>query len=197
MVGAFAFVAALALAPQAQAQDCYIGEVRMFAGNFAPRGYALAQGQLLSIAQNTALFSILGTMYGGNGQTTFGLPDLRGRYPIGTGQGPGLSPYVEGQMGGTESVTLLSTQMPAHTHTVTLRASSSPATHIRPQGRVLAKVDPNATVNVYTPGPTDVDLAPDAAAASVAGGSQPFSIMPPHMGINFIVCMEGIYPSRN
>src|SRR5215207_9632471 len=96
----------------------FIGEIRMFGGNFAPRGWAFCEGQLLSIAQNTALFSILGTTYGGNGTTTFALPDLRGRVPIQPGQGPGLSPYTLGQMSGQENVTLLITNIPAHTHTL-------------------------------------------------------------------------------
>src|SRR6476620_8139642 len=102
----------------------YIAESRLFAGNFAPRGWAFCQGQLLSISQNTALFSILGTTYGGNGQTTFGLPDLRGRVPIHSGgsQGPGLSPYDLGEMGGTETNTLTINQMPAHNHTVQFTA---------------------------------------------------------------------------
>src|SRR5438270_2669849 len=94
----------------------FLGEIRMFGGNFAPRGWSLCNGQLLPIAQNTALFSLLGTTYGGNGQTTFALPDLRGRVPLHWGQGPGLSNYDLGEQTGTESVTLLSTQMPAHSH---------------------------------------------------------------------------------
>lgn len=98
----------------------YIAQIILFAGTFAPRGWAFCQGQILSISQNTALFSLLGTTYGGNGQTTFALPDLRGRAPIGTGQGPGLSSISLGQMAGTENVTLLITQLPAHTHTVTV-----------------------------------------------------------------------------
>src|SRR5690349_13883210 len=97
----------------------FIGEIIMFAGNFAPRGWAFCQGQILSIAQNTALFSILGTTYGGNGQTTFALPDFRGRVPVGQGQGPGLSSYVLGEVSGTESTTLLTTNMPVHNHGLT------------------------------------------------------------------------------
>src|SRR4051794_10683767 len=103
----------------------FIGEVIMFAGNFAPRGWALCQGQLLSIAQNTALFSILGTTYGGNGQTTFALPDLRGRVPLGQGQGPGLSSYVLGEVAGNENVTLISTQMPQHNHLLNCNSDSA------------------------------------------------------------------------
>src|SRR5688572_5350285 len=103
----------------------FIGEIIMFAGNFAPRGWAFCSGQLLSIAQNTALFSILGTTYGGNGQTTFALPDLRGRCPVHQGQGPGLSNYSLGQVGGTESVTLIASQLPPHSHTVACSANDA------------------------------------------------------------------------
>ena len=109
--------------------DPFIGELRLFGFNFAPRGWALCQGQLMSISQNTALFSLLGTMYGGNGQTTFGLPDLRGRTALGFGQGPGLSPYDQGQPGGAEQVTLLAGQLPPHNHTV---SASSAATGKNP-----------------------------------------------------------------
>ena len=197
IVGGFALAAALAAPAAVRAQECYLGEIRMFAGNFAPRGYALAQGQLLSISQNTALFSILGTTYGGNGQTTFALPDLRGRAPIGQGQGPGLSSRDLGEVGGTETVTQTVSQMAMHTHPATARGTNAPATHIRPQGRVLAKVDPTTVANVYAAGPADVDMAPDALSVGTAGASQPLPIMSPFLGINFIVCLEGIFPPRN
>src|SRR5215831_4079907 len=110
----------------------FLGEIRMFGGNFAPRGWALCQGQLLSIAQNTALFSILGTTYGGNGQTTFALPGLRGRYPMQQGQGPGLSPRSLGEQGGSQTVTLLTNQMPAHTHSHL--ASAAQGDQVTPDG---------------------------------------------------------------
>jgi microcystin-dependent protein len=194
--GALALAVTALVSGRAEAQttnECMIGEVRMFAGNFAPRSWALANGQILSIAQNTALFSILGTMYGGNGQTTFGLPDLRSRFPIGAGQGPGLSTRSEGEVGGEETVTLLQSEMPAHTHA--LQASSAAGTHIRPQTRVLAKVDPVTGNNIYNAGPPDSAMA--AESIGLTGGSQPHDNMPPYMGINFIICIEGIYPSRN
>ena len=197
MTGAFLVASAMALPAPAQAQECFIGEVRMFAGNFAPRGWALAQGQIMSIAQNTALFSILGTTYGGNGQTTFALPDLRGRVPLGWGQGPGLTSRSLGEVSGTETVTQTVNQMPAHVHTATVNASSGVATHIRPQGRLLAKLDPPTVANVYAPGPPDVSLAPEAVSIGIAGGSQPQENMPPFLGMNFIICLEGIYPSRS
>ena len=123
--------------------EAFIGEIRMFAGNFPPRGWQFCQGQLLSIAQNTALFSILGTTYGGNGQTTFALPDLRGRYPMQPGQGPGLSPRTLGEQGGSETVTLISNQMPAHTHSHT--ASGAQGDQVTPEGNFNAVlIDPTS-----------------------------------------------------
>src|SRR5215217_7886099 len=117
----------------------FIGQITQVGFTFAPRGWALCNGQILSIAQNTALFSLLGTTYGGNGQTTFALPDLRGRAPIGPGQGPGLSPRSLGEQSGTENVTLLQSQMPAHNHTVqSNKATNDAATNSRPNGRVPA-----------------------------------------------------------
>ena len=197
MAGVFVAAAALAGPSAADAQEAFLGEIRMFAGNFAPRGWALAQGQILPIAQNTALFSILGTTYGGNGQTTFALPDFRGRAPVGWGQGPGLSNRDLGEQGGTETNTQTINEMPMHTHTAVATASSAPGTHIRPQGRLLAKVDPNTGPNIYTPGPGDVALAPEAVTIGPAGGSQPQNNMSPYLGMNFIICLEGIFPSRN
>jgi microcystin-dependent protein len=167
----------------------FIGEIIMFGGNFAPRGWAFCQGQLLSIAQNTALFSILGTTYGGNGQTTFALPDMRGRYPMQPGQGPGLSPRTLGEQGGTETVTLISTQMPAHNHT--LNASAEEAGAKNPNGMVLA----TTTAPAYIASPIDTTLNP--AAIGVAGGSQPHNNMSPFLCVNFLIALEGIFPSRN
>ncbi|NOT50054.1 MAG: phage tail protein [Chitinophagaceae bacterium] len=175
-----------------------IAEIRMFAGNFAPRNWAFCAAQIMSIAQNTALFSLLGTTYGGNGQTTFGLPDFRGRVAVGTGQGPGLSNIVLGQMAGTPTVTLLSTNMPAHNHQVT--------GNINPQGSLdgTLSTDPTgrrtANVNIYTNATDElVNMAPIAVnlPTSIAGNSQPFSIMPPYLGMNYIICLFGIFPSRN
>jgi microcystin-dependent protein len=171
----------------------FIGEIRMFGGNFNPRGWAFCQGQLLSIAQNTALFSILGTTYGGNGQTTFALPDLRGRAPIQQGTnppGPGLQPYTLGQQGGVETVTLISTQMPAHNHTINV--ATEDADQKNPTGQVLAA--PGAPAYA-APSNINANLAPQAVG--VAGGSQPHENRPPYLAINFIIALEGIYPSRN
>lgn len=180
--------------------DGYIAEVKMFAGNFAPRNWAFCQGQIMSIAQNTALFSLLGTTYGGNGQTTFGLPDFRGRVAVGTGQGPGLPVVQLGEMAGTNSTTLLVTNMPAHNHpitgTATLKGNNDAANSSDPTGRYLA------ASNIYTN--QNGDLANmNAGAVSLSlssgptGGNQPFSIMQPYLGMNYVICLTGIFPSRN
>ena len=179
----------------------YIAEIYMFAGNFAPRGYAFCQGQLLSIAQNTALFSLLGTTYGGNGQTTFGLPDLRGRAPVGTGQGPGLGNIDLGELAGAPSTTLTVASMPAHTHavtgTVSQPSSSAAGNADSPNGGIPAG---SATDENYTAaGSANGALAPATVTvtAGPTGGSQPFNNMQPYLGINFTIALEGIYPSRN
>jgi microcystin-dependent protein len=169
----------------------FLGEIRMFGGNFAPVGWAFCDGSLLSIAQNTALFSLLGTTYGGNGQTTFALPDLRGRVPIHQGQGPGLSPYVLGQSGGSENVTLLANQMPAHTHAI--NATESPTTS-DPAGAVPANEAANRT-QIYGSRPDGTVMSP--AMCGSAGGNQPFPVAQPFLCVSFIIALQGIYPSRN
>ena len=188
-----------------------IGEIRMFAGTFAPRNWAFCAGQLMSISQNTALFSILGTTYGGNGQTTFALPDLRGRAAVGTGQGPGLTNITLGEVSGTETVTLLTTQMPAHTHTATATVTGTSAQKClddtglgdTPGGQFPAistagsKIYTNAT---QTPDAT-MGASPITASATVtigiSGNSQPVPIRNPYLGMNYIICLFGIFPSRN
>lgn len=167
----------------------FIGQITLFAGNFAPRGWAFCQGQLLPINQNAALFSLLGVTYGGNGTTNFALPDLRGRAPIGMGQGPGLGNYVQGQVGGVESVTLLSTQMPQHTHS--LVATSALPTVADPTGAML----PTGYSRVYGTSATNVAMAPQSIG--ITGGSQPHENRPPYLAMNYIIALEGIYPSRN
>lgn len=171
--------------------DEYIGTIKVFGFNFAPRGWALCQGQLLPIAQNTALFSLLGTYYGGNGQTTFGLPDLRGRTVVGMGQGPGLSPYDIGQQGGSETVTLLTTQIPQHNHL--LNAYSESGDVGSPANALLATtgaLDPE-----YRASGTLVQMAGNAIG--VAGGNQPHNNIQPYLATNYSIALEGIYPSRN
>jgi len=182
--------------------DGTIGEIRLFTGNFAPRNWAFCAGQLMSISQNTALFSILGTTYGGNGQTTFGLPDLRGRVPVGTGQGPGLSNKTLGEVSGTETVTLLTTQMPAHTHpaTVTVNVNNSPGTSATPSGNFIAGVQ-DATANSLTAfastGGSTLNTGTATTTIGVAGNSQPVPILNPYLGMNYIICLFGVFPSRN
>jgi len=179
--------------------DGTIGEIRMFAGTFAPRNWAFCSGQLISIAQNTALFSILGTTYGGNGQTTFALPDLRSRVPRGTGQGPGLTNVDLGQVSGTETHTLLTTQMPAHSHTATVAVNQNAGTSANPVGNFLAG-GADATANpIPTYATTAVGGNLNASSVSIgnAGNSQPVAHLNPYLGMNYIICMFGIFPSRN
>lgn len=168
----------------------------MFGGNFAPRGWAFCDGQLLPISQNTALFSILGTTFGGNGQTTFALPDLRGRVPLHPGQGPGLSPYQLGQSAGSESVTLQTGQMPAHTHpaTVTVHASGR-ATAEDPSGAVPATTSQPAYGAAPSEG-TNMNAGMATAQVAHAGGNQPHDNLQPYLAVSFIIALEGIYPSR-
>lgn len=177
----------------------FIGEIIGFGGNFAPVNYALCQGQLLSISQNTALFSILGTTYGGNGQTTFSLPDLRGRAPIGQGQGPGLSNISLGQTGGTESATLTTPNMPVHTHTLSA-VQTKGTTQAPASGSLLARSTDSSTVNslpeIYVPAGTAGTQVP-LGGVGAAGGSQPFSIRDPFLAINWLIALQGIFPSRN
>lgn len=168
----------------------FVGEIRIFGFNFAPQGWAQCNGQLLSIAQNTALFSLLGTTYGGDGQATFALPDLRSRLPVGQGQGPGLSSYAEGQAGGAETVTLAATQMPGHSHPV--KASSSAANSGQPEGRTLAR----SASHTYTAQP-DTSTVMNAGMLGDTGGSQPHDNIQPYLAVNFCIALQGIFPSRS
>lgn len=204
----------------------YIGQIMQVGFSFAPRGWMTCQGQILSVAQNTALFSLLGTVYGGNGQSTFGLPDARGRGFIGSGQGPGLQPYSQGQIGGTENTVLTSAQMPMHTHAATftpgagsftgqLEAKSgvpqSQLSDTPTAGCFLANTaDPevSGTPLIYAPATsagTAVNLGGVSVAGSVSGnvavgisgGSQPLSILSPYLCVTTVIAVEGIFPSRN
>jgi len=175
----------------------FLGEVRMFGGNFAPRGWAFCNGQLLSIAQNTALFSLLGTTYGGDGQTTFALPNLQGRFPMHWGNGAGLSMRTLGEVSGNESVTLLASQLPAHTHP--MAAISVDGNTDSPVGAVCAKaVDGSANpVSAYSSGTNpDTAMSPKAVGPNTGGG-QPTPVMNPFLCVSFIIALEGIFPSRS
>jgi microcystin-dependent protein len=177
-----------------------IGYITGFAGNFAPKNWAFCQGQIINISSNTALFSILGTVYGGNGTTTFGLPDLRGRVIVGQGQGPGLSAYSLGQVGGAETNTVSTMQMPAHVHPVAVvaynNATDNDASVTNPVGGVWARdtagIDPyanGANVNMAS-WPATIQMAP-------VGGNSAFNSLRPLIGINYVVCLYGVYPARN
>jgi microcystin-dependent protein len=170
----------------------FIGEIVMFGGNFAPRSWAFCDGQLLSIAQNTALFSSLGTTYGGDGRTTFGLPDLRGRVPIGPRNGPGLSSYALGQRGGAETVTLTANQMPSHNHAA---AAAGPAGNSNDAiGNIWAD-DAGVSSATYSSAAAAGTMRGDAIGN--AGGNQAHENRQPYLAVNFIICLQGIFPSRN
>jgi microcystin-dependent protein len=167
----------------------FLGEIRIFAGNFAPRGWAFCDGQVIPISQNTALFSLVGTTYGGDGTSTFGLPDLRGRAPIHQGRGPGLSQRSLGQKGGTEKVPLSVANLPSHTHET--RVNAGGATLPGPGGNVPATTGAPA----YLPD-TDGATKLDPAFIAPTGGGQGHPNMPPFLAVSFIIALEGIYPSR-
>src|SRR5215210_3159178 len=175
----------------------YVGELRMFAGNFAPAGWMFCEGQLLPISENEALFQLIGTTYGGDGQSTFGLPDLQGRVPLHMGQGNGLSSYVIGQAAGVESVTLTTQTIPTHNHFSQIAAS--PATSTSPGNNILANEaigNPQATCFSYGPfGGTQSALA--TATLGITGGSQPHENQQPLLVLNFIISLFGVYPSQN
>lgn len=179
----------------------FIGEVKLLGFYFAPMGYMTCQGQLLSIAQNTALFSLLGTTYGGDGQVTFGLPDLQGRIPIGQGQGPGLPDYSMGEVAGFDNITLKSGNLPAHIHTlnaarVQIKASSNPASEQDPNGMFPAVT----TTSIYSDTPSTGAFTGGTVVSGTtdsSGGNLPFSIMNPYLCMNYSVATEGIFPSRN
>jgi len=172
--------------------DQFVGEIRTVGFNFAPTGWALCDGQIMPIAQNTALFSLLGNVYGGNGQTTFALPNLNSSFAIGHGQGPGLSRRDLGEAGGSPQVTLISSEMPAHTHAAVGVAGAGNSGD--PQGRRWAQPRfGRATRNAYAPAANAV-MAPDAV--TVVGGNQPHENMPPFLGMYFVIALEGIFPPR-
>ena len=172
--------------------DPYLGEIRMFGGNFAPRGWSFCDGSLLAISQNDALFALLGTTYGGDGQQTFAVPDLRGRLPIHMGAQTGGPTYVIGQSAGSETVTLTSAQMPSHTHS--LMASQSPADGADPRDSILAGSD---TQNFYGPPNPDKSSAMSPGFVSQTGGSQPHDNVQPFQCVTFIIALEGVFPSQS
>ena len=171
----------------------YLGSIMMFGGNFAIRGWQMCNGQTLSISSYTALFSIIGTYYGGNGVSTFQLPNMQSRVPLHQGTGQGLSTYVIGENGGTENVTLLYNQMPIHTHAV--NASSGLADKLTPTGNVLA-TEPNLSKpEIYSAAAPNTTMNPNMIAN--AGGNVPFSVIQPYLCVSFLIALVGIFPSRN
>ena len=174
------------------ASQPFIGEIKMFAGNFAPAGWAFCSGQLVPISQYTALFSLLGTMYGGDGQQTFGLPDLRGRVPVHQGVSVNGISYVIGEMAGTEAVTVTVNQLPAHSHTV--KASNMGTVDTPVNG--FPATDPGANVAQFKAN-TPANSSMAATAVGSAGGSQPHSNIQPYLAISYIICLQGIFPTRN
>jgi microcystin-dependent protein len=171
--------------------DPFVAEIRIVAGNFAPRGWALCNGQLLPISQNTALFSLIGTYYGGDGKSTFALPNLQGAAPVHQGQGPGLSMYDVGQTGGAQTVTLLTSELPAHTHAIS--GSASDGGDRSPAGERFA-VEVGGVSSYAAPGSPAV-LAPEALGP--VGGGQPHNNLMPFLTMTFIIALQGIYPPRS
>ena len=168
----------------------FIGQIMIFGGNFPPRGWAFCDGSLLAIQSNTALFSILGTTYGGDGRVTFGLPDLRGRVPIGMGNGPGLTPRQQSEMSGEENHTLITSEMPAHNHTVTVGVSGNPPSTSRASGAVPAS-------GQFYDAAANAAGSLGAVACANAGGNQGHNNMQPYLALNYVIALQGIFPSRN
>ncbi len=188
--------------------DPFLGEIKMVGFSFAPSGFAFCQAQLMPISQNTALFALLGTTFGGDGVQTYGLPDYRSRIPVGMGTGPRLAPIDQGEISGTENVTLISSQMPTHVHAATaavaIKASSSAASLDTPNNTSFFGVvtDLNrggADIGIYATGTPDSTLQPFNATMTnpAAGGNQPFNVSNPFLGTNFIIALNGVFPSRN
>lgn|SRR5262245_4999637 len=172
--------------------DPYVAEIRIVGFNFAPTGWALCDGQLMSISQNTALFSLLGTTYGGDGKTTFGLPNLQGRVPMHQGQGAGLTSRDLGEMGGEPAATLLESELPAHAHSVS--ANVGGGNQASPVGGVWSSLPGRTPPNLFASS-SNTTMSPQAFAK--AGGSQPHNNMSPYVVLNFIIATQGVYPARS
>jgi microcystin-dependent protein len=172
----------------------FLAEIRIFTGNFAPKGWALCDGQLMSISQNTALFSLLGTTYGGNGTSNFALPNLQGCAPMQAGQGPGLSLRDLGETSGEQTVTLLQTEMPAHSHVV--QADPNPVGLPSPIGNTWGAIL-RGLGSAYTASVPANNVQMNPFATSIAGGNQPHNNMPPFLGLTFIIALQGVFPARS
>jgi microcystin-dependent protein len=187
LASALIVVGALAISPTAQGQ--FVGEIDLVAFNFAPANWALCDGSILPITQNVALFSLIGTTFGGDGVSTFALPDLRGRRAIGMGQGPGLGNYTLGESGGEEQVTLTVNQLPAHFHS--FFGSAAPGNSVKPGGNYWASA---SQVNLYSTSSSHVAMAPQAIG--MTGGSQPHDNRSPYLAMNYIISLFGFFPSQ-
>lgn len=172
--------------------DGYIGGIRLFAGNFAPLGWAFCHGQLLAISSNTALFSILGTTYGGDGRTTFGLPDCRGRMVVHPGNGPGLSSFNLGQKYGISEKTMTMNNMPAHSHLTVFNASNSEGEESTPEDQLLCKTESGMYKST-----SNGTMGTNSVSVSSQGAGSPINNRQPLIALNYIICLTGIYPSRN
>ena len=171
--------------------EAYIGEIRIFGGNFAPKDWALCNGQIINIASNSALYAILGNRYGGDGKTTFALPNLNGRAALHQGTGVGLTPRNVGESGGSATVTLLTTQMPSHNHIAT--CNNTQPSNNEPTGAIWTDQQGKGSVPLYTP---QVNKQMNLMTMDVAGGSQPHNNMQPYLGLNFIICLYGDWPPK-
>lgn len=169
----------------------FLAEIRIFPFNFAPKGWAMCNGQIMPISQNTALFSLLGVNYGGNGQSNFALPNMQGSFPVQPGQGPGLSQYDLGESGGSANVTLLASQLPPHTHTMSAQDATGTATS--PTGNFLAQL-PLRPEDLYGSSATPTAMA--TAAIAVNGASTPHNNLPPFLAMNYCIALQGIFPQR-
>jgi microcystin-dependent protein len=175
----------------------FVAEIRIFAGNFAPTGWALCDGQLLPISQNTALFSLIGTYYGGDGRSTFALPNLQGSSPLNAGQGAGLSLYNLGQAGGEQTVTLLTSEMPSHNHPAKAYGAAK-GDLTNPSGGTWSKTTyGRQAFPLYRPALTGENVAMSPQATSVTGGSVPHNNMVPFLGLTFIIALQGVFPARS
>ncbi|MEO1424665.1 MAG: tail fiber protein [Pseudomonadota bacterium] len=187
--------------PAAAQTTPFIGQITMVGMPWCPRGWATTSGQLLPISSNEALFSLIGTIYGGDGRTTFGLPDLRGRFAIHNGTGPGLSPVSIGQKSGRETVALTQNELPAHTHTATgtVQATSNTATAISPAGALNAQTATGPAYATLPPGQPAVAMAADSVAVTVnsAGSGAGFNIRNPYQAVTYCIALQGTFPSRN
>lgn len=194
IVGASALVMGMGFSQPVQASDPFIAEIIMFGGNFAPRGWAFCDGQLLQISQYSAVFSLMGTTFGGDGRSTFGLPDLRGRVAVHPGSGPGLSPITWGQKGGVQTTVLTVNQLPSHSHNATVHANDGRGNDSNPDGNVMAE---KSRTNIYSNAAPNVTMRAGAVTVAHTGGGQGIENRMPFLGVYHIIALQGVFPSRN